>query len=98
MAAGLQFDSVPYRALGIPSMLLFGERSTPGQKSVVAAVHAALPQSTVVALPAQAHAAQITAPDLLADALIRLHPWQAASRDCSVPAATASGAASSLPT
>ena len=31
VAAGLQFDSVPYRALGIPSVLLVGERSTPGQ-------------------------------------------------------------------
>lgn len=70
-AAGLVFDPVPYRDFGVPSVLLLGERSTAGQKSVVAAVHAALPRSIVGLLPGQAHAAQITAPDLVADALIR---------------------------
>jgi pimeloyl-ACP methyl ester carboxylesterase len=72
--AGLEFDPAPYREFDIPSVLLLGDRSTPGQKSVVATVHAALPQSTVVPLPGQAHAAQITAPHLVANALIRHFP------------------------
>jgi pimeloyl-ACP methyl ester carboxylesterase len=38
---------------------------------VVAELHAALPSSDVVVLPDQAHAAQITAPDLIADTLRR---------------------------
>ena len=68
-AAALDFDPTPYRDFTVPSVLLLGERSTPGQKSVVAAVHAGLPHSGVVSLPGQAHAAQITAPQLVADAL-----------------------------
>jgi pimeloyl-ACP methyl ester carboxylesterase len=40
----------------------------------VAAVHAALPHSTVVSLPGQAHAAQITAPELVANALVHRRP------------------------
>jgi pimeloyl-ACP methyl ester carboxylesterase len=72
--AGLEFDPAPYREFDIPGVLLLGERSTPGQKSVVATVHDALPQSTVVRLAGQAHAAQITAPDLVANVLIRHRP------------------------
>jgi len=68
-AAALEFDPTPYRDFAVPTTLLLGDRSTPGQKSVVAAIHAALPHSTIVSLPGQAHAAQITAPHLVADAL-----------------------------
>jgi pimeloyl-ACP methyl ester carboxylesterase len=70
-AAALEFDPAPYRDFDTPTVLLLGDRSTPGQKSVVAAVHDALPKSIVVPLPGQAHAAQITAPDLVADTLVR---------------------------
>ena len=72
--AGLEFDPAPYRNIDTPAVLLLGDRSTPGQKAVVAAVHDALPQSTVVPLPGQAHAAQITAPDLVANAVIGHRP------------------------
>jgi pimeloyl-ACP methyl ester carboxylesterase len=74
VAARLEFDPAPYRDLGTPTTLLLGDRSTPGQRSVVAAVHAALPHSTVVSLPGQAHAAQITAPELVANALVHRRP------------------------
>jgi pimeloyl-ACP methyl ester carboxylesterase len=73
-AADLRFDPAPYRDFATPSVLLLGDRSTAGQKSVVTAIHAALRASTVVTLPGQAHAAQITAPDLVANALVRHHP------------------------
>jgi hypothetical protein len=53
-AAALEFDPTPYRDFALPSMLLLGDRSTPGQKSVMAAIHVALPHSTVVSLPGQA--------------------------------------------
>ena len=72
--AGLEFDPAPYRNINTPAVLLLGDRSTPGQKAVVAAVHDALPRSTVVPLPGQAHAAQITAPDLVANAVIGHRP------------------------
>ena len=72
--AGLEFDPAPYRNIDTPAVLLLGDRSTPGQKAVVAAVHDALPQSTVVLLPDQAHAAQITAPDLVANAVLGRRP------------------------
>ena len=73
-AAALDFDPTPYRDFAVPSVLLLGDRSTPGQQSVVAAIHAGLPHSAVVPLPGQAHAAQITAPHLIADALLHPHP------------------------
>jgi pimeloyl-ACP methyl ester carboxylesterase len=73
-AATLHFDPTPYRDFTVPSVLLLGDRSTPGQKAVVAAIHAGLPHSTIVSLPGQAHAAQITAPHLIADALLHPHP------------------------
>ena len=81
-AAALEFDPTPYRDFAVPSVLLLGERSTPGQKSVVAALHAGLPDSAVLSLPGQAHAAQITAPHLIAHALLRprLAPVSAAHR------------------
>jgi pimeloyl-ACP methyl ester carboxylesterase len=70
----MAFDPAPYRNIDTPAVLLLGDRSTPGQKAIVAAVHDALPQSTVVPLPGQAHAAQITAPDLVAAAVIGRRP------------------------
>jgi pimeloyl-ACP methyl ester carboxylesterase len=72
--AGMEFDPAPYQNIDTPTVLLLGDRSTPGQKAVVAAVHDALPHSTVVLLPGQAHAAQITAPDLVANAFVGHRP------------------------
>ena len=70
-AANLPFDPTAVADLRVPTVLLLGDRSTAGQQAVVAAVHAVLPSSEVVVLPNQAHAAQITAPDLIADTLRR---------------------------
>ena len=68
-AANLPLDATAVAALRVPTVLLLGDRSTAGQKAVVRALHAALPSSDVVVLPDQAHAAQVTAPDLVANAL-----------------------------
>ena len=68
-AANLPFDATSVADLRVPTVLLLGDRSTAGQQAAVAALHAALPSSVVVVLPDQAHAAQVTAPDLIADTL-----------------------------
>lgn len=68
-AANLPLDTTAVSALHVPTVLLLGGRSTSGQKAVVEALHAALPSSDVVVLPGQAHAAQVTAPDLVASTL-----------------------------
>lgn len=70
-AGGLRFDPASVAGPRVPTVLLLGDRSAPGQKAVVAAVHGALAASDVVVLPDQAHAAQVTAPHLIADALLR---------------------------
>jgi pimeloyl-ACP methyl ester carboxylesterase len=69
-AAELAFDASEHRTTDLPTVLLLGEQSTPGQRDVVARIDAALPRSRVVDLPGQAHAAQVTAPKLIADALL----------------------------
>ena len=70
-AAGLAIDALPVADVAVPTVLLLGAISTSGQTDVVSALHAALPTSTVVVLPGQAHAAQATAPHLVADVLRR---------------------------
>jgi pimeloyl-ACP methyl ester carboxylesterase len=70
-AAGLPLDTTAVGELRVPTILLLGDQSTFGQKAVVAAMHRALASSDVVVLPGQAHAAQVTAPELIANALLR---------------------------
>jgi pimeloyl-ACP methyl ester carboxylesterase len=70
-AAALAFDPTAYEALRVPTVLILGERSTPGQKAVVGAIHEAGLPSTLAVLPDQAHAAQVTAPGLLAAVLLQ---------------------------
>jgi pimeloyl-ACP methyl ester carboxylesterase len=70
-AADLPFEATAVADLHVPTVLLLGDRSTAGQAAVVDALHSALPCSDVVLLPDQAHAAQVTAPELIADALRR---------------------------
>jgi pimeloyl-ACP methyl ester carboxylesterase len=77
-AANLPFDATAVVDPRVPTVLLLGDRSTAGQEAAVAALHAALPSSVVVVLPDQAHAAQVTAPDLIADTLRR--PLSVAAR------------------
>ena len=69
--ATLAFDGSRYATVTTPTMLLVGERSPANQRSIVAAIDAALPDSRIVALPGQEHMAQASAPELVAGALIR---------------------------
>jgi len=69
--ATLAFDPALYGDLPVPSLLLLGERSPAGQRSIVHAIHAALPDSRIAVLPGQEHIAQATAPELVAAAVIR---------------------------
>lgn len=69
--ATLAFDGSRYATVTTPIMLLVGERSPVGQRSIITAIDAALPDSRIVALPGQEHMAQVTAPELVASALIR---------------------------
>ena len=70
VATTLDVDPGQLRDVDVPTWCLVGERSTDGQRAIVSAVHAALPDSRLVPLPGQAHAAQITAPELLANVLL----------------------------
>jgi pimeloyl-ACP methyl ester carboxylesterase len=72
--AALAFDPAPYRDLAVPTLLLLGERSPSGQRSIVHAIDAALRDSRIVDLPGQGHMAQTTAPELVATALVRFVP------------------------
>jgi pimeloyl-ACP methyl ester carboxylesterase len=71
VATTAEVDPDRLRHLHIPVWCLVGDRSTDPQKAVVSTVHEALPMSTLVELPGQAHAAQVTAPHLVADALLQ---------------------------
>ncbi|MFC5178659.1 alpha/beta fold hydrolase [Nocardioides taihuensis] len=68
--ARLAFDPEEHRDIDVPTVLLLGGASTSGQKAVVAQVAAGLRRSSVITLPGQAHAAQVTAPHLLAEAVV----------------------------
>ena len=70
VATTLDVDAEQLRDLDVPTWCLVGDQSTEGQRTIVSAVHSALPDSRLVPLPGQAHAAQITAPELLADVLL----------------------------
>jgi pimeloyl-ACP methyl ester carboxylesterase len=69
--ATLDFDPTPYLTMTTPTVLLLGEHSPAGQQRILTAIDAALPDSSIVTLPGQEHMAQMTAPHLIADALIR---------------------------
>lgn len=60
-----------FALLDTPVRLLVGTESPAAVKAASAAVHAALPDSDVVELPGQGHAAMDTAPDLFLDEVFR---------------------------
>jgi pimeloyl-ACP methyl ester carboxylesterase len=68
--ATLAFDPSAYAGCTTPTLLLLGEQSPAGQRSVVRSIDAALPDSRVVELPGQGHLAQVAAPHLVAEALV----------------------------
>jgi pimeloyl-ACP methyl ester carboxylesterase len=69
--ATLAFDPSAHATCTTPTLLLLGERSPAGQRSIVHAIDAALSDSGIVELPGQKHLAQMTAPHLVADALLQ---------------------------
>jgi pimeloyl-ACP methyl ester carboxylesterase len=66
------FEPAQYADIRVPTLLLDGERSPAGQRTVVAALAAALPSARVAVLTGQAHLAQLIAPDLVAEAVLEL--------------------------
>ncbi|GAA4674913.1 alpha/beta hydrolase [Pseudonocardia yuanmonensis] len=65
-------DPASYAHLAMPTLLLDGERSPAGQRAVVATLAGALPAARVAVLPGQGHLAQVTAPELVAGAVLDL--------------------------
>jgi pimeloyl-ACP methyl ester carboxylesterase len=54
----------------VPTLLLLGSESPPGFRERIEAVDAAFSDSTIRILDGQGHAANITAPDLLATEIL----------------------------
>ena len=69
-ATGRPLDPVQYTGIRVPTLLLDGEHSPPGQRAAVAALARALPAARVAVLPGQAHLAQLTAPELITEAVL----------------------------
>jgi pimeloyl-ACP methyl ester carboxylesterase len=69
-ADGYQFDTTSFRAMAIPTLILGGSDSPPFLKTSNAAVHDALPDSTLVVMPGQGHVAIDTATDLFAKTVV----------------------------
>lgn len=65
------FDPTRLRGLDVATLLLVGSESTPYHKGTVATVADSLPNAQVTILPGQRHNANVTAPDLLADEILR---------------------------
>jgi len=65
-----RFDPDRVRVLEVPTLLLVGSDSTPYHKQTVATVASALPHAQVAVLPGQQHNANVTAPALLAMAIL----------------------------
>lgn len=63
-------DPAQYTGIGVPTLLLDGENSPAGQRAAVAALARAVPAARVVMVPGQAHSAQLTAPELVTEALL----------------------------
>ncbi len=66
-----RFDPERFRDLAVPTLLLAGSESPPGYRLAVQAVDAALPDSRVVVMPGQGHAAIDTGTDLYAAEVLR---------------------------
>lgn len=62
-------DLERFRALTVPTLLLVGEQTEARWRELLAALTAVMPQTQIDRLPGQGHAANQTAPELLANAL-----------------------------
>ncbi len=65
------FDTTRFEDLKTPTLLLLGGDSPASEQVATELVHSALPQSCIVTLPGQRHAAMLTAPDLFAREVVR---------------------------
>jgi pimeloyl-ACP methyl ester carboxylesterase len=68
-SAEFQFDPDRINELGVPTLLLKGSESPPMFADSVDELHRLLPGSQIVELPGQQHAADVMAPEMVADAL-----------------------------
>ena len=65
-----EFDPARFASLTTPTLLLRGGDTAPLHENATAALDDALPDSRIVVLEGQAHAAMSTAPDLFADEVL----------------------------
>jgi pimeloyl-ACP methyl ester carboxylesterase len=65
------FEAARFKNFTVPTLLLLGEQSPPLFARVIEALSTTLPDSRVVLLPGQQHAAMDTAPQLFVDAVVR---------------------------
>ena len=65
-----EFDAARFEGLTTPTLLLSGSESAPYYRDATEALDEALPNSRIVVLDGQAHAAMNTAPELLVDAVL----------------------------
>lgn len=68
---GYDFDPARFRELEAPTLLLVGSQSPPFLKAATEAVDEALPNSRIVVMPGQAHAAMDTGTDLFTTEVVR---------------------------
>jgi len=66
-----RFEPARFKDLAVPTLLLLGEKSPPFLKKPTEKLAAALPNSQVVVLPGQGHAAMSTAPELFINEIIQ---------------------------
>jgi pimeloyl-ACP methyl ester carboxylesterase len=67
---GYEFDAARFAGLTIPTLLLSGSESAPFLKDATDVLNDALPNSRIVVLDGQAHAAMNTAPELFIDEVL----------------------------
>lgn len=70
-AASYAFIPERFAQMEVPTLLLHGSESPPAFRERIDALQAALPDSTVRILEGQGHAANVTAPELLATQILR---------------------------
>jgi pimeloyl-ACP methyl ester carboxylesterase len=68
---GYTFDQKRFHGMETPTVLFVGSVSPPPQHGIAETVHAALPLSSIVLLPGEHHNAPTTAPDLLANEVLK---------------------------
>lgn len=67
---GYEFDTARFSRLTIPALLLTGSESAPFLKDATDVLDDALPNSRIVVLDGQAHAAMNTAPERFVDTVL----------------------------